>query len=284
MFKIGCHLSTTNGYENMARQIIKMGGNTFQFFTRNPRGGKAKDLNKKDILAFKNYCLENNIDVFLAHAPYTLNPASKDEKVREFAHMTMKEDLKRLEEIGGSLYNFHPGSHVGQGVEVGIDYIVTLLNEVITKDLNVTILLETMAGKGTEIGSNFKELKTIIDGVKLNEKVGVCLDTCHINDAGYDIVKDIDKVLKEFDEVVGLKRLKAIHLNDSKNPRESHKDRHEKIGEGHIGLEAISKIINDERLKDLPFYLETPNEIDGYEKEIALLKNLRKTYGNNGYD
>ncbi len=273
-FKIGCHLSTSKGYLHMAEEIVSLGGNTFQFFTRNPRGGSAKEIDEADVKAFHEYAKENGIDVILAHAPYTLNACSADESTRDFAKRTFADDLARMEYFPGNLYNFHPGSHVKQGVEAGTDYIVQMLNEVIKPEQTTTVLLETMAGKGSEIGRSFQEIKNIIDGVKLNEHLGVCLDTCHVYDAGYDIVGNLDGVVEEFDKIIGLDRLKAIHINDSKNPMGSHKDRHEKIGEGSIGVEAFERIINHPKLKHLPFYLETPNELDGYAKEIALLKSL----------
>ena len=276
MFKIGCHLSSSGGYLAMGKEAKRIGANAFQFFTRNPRGGAAKPLDLDDIKAFNEYRKENEILSVLAHAPYTMNACAKDAGLREFAKNTMLDDIYRLDNIEGAMYNFHPGSHVNQGADVGIDYISSMLNEVITKDQKTTVLLETMAGKGSEVGRSFEEIKAIIDKVELNEKLGVCLDTCHIYDGGYDIVNNLDGVLNAFDKIIGLDRLKAIHLNDTKNPFESHKDRHEKIGEGHLGLEAITKIINHEKLKDLPFFLETPNDIDGYEKEIALLKTLYK--------
>lgn len=275
MFTIGCHLSASKGYLAMAKQAVSIGANTFQFFTRNPRGGKAKEINEDDVKAFLEYSKEHGINKILAHAPYTLNACSADSGIREFAKNTMADDLKRMEYTPGNYYNFHPGSHVGQGVEVGIDFIAEMLNEILTKDQTTIVLLETMSGKGSEVGRNFEELKAIIDKVKLKDKLGVCLDTCHIWDGGYDVVNNFDGVLNEFDKIIGLEKLKAIHLNDSKNDLASHKDRHEKIGEGKIGLDAISKIINNERIKELPFYLETPNEIDGYEREIELLKKRR---------
>lgn len=275
MFTIGCHLSASKGYLAMAKQAVNIGANTFQFFTRNPRGGKAKEINEDDVKAFLQYSKEHGINKILAHAPYTLNACSADSGIREFAKNTMADDLKRMEYTPGNYYNFHPGSHVGQGVEVGIDFIAEMLNEILTKDQTTIVLLETMSGKGSEVGRNFEELKAIIDKVKLKDKLGVCLDTCHIWDGGYDVVNNFDGVLDEFDKIIGLEKLKAIHLNDSKNDLASHKDRHEKIGEGKIGLDAISKIINNKRIKELPFYLETPNEIDGYEKEIELLKKRR---------
>lgn len=275
MFTIGCHLSASKGYLAMAKQAVSIGANTFQFFTRNPRGGKAKEINEDDVKAFLEYSKEHGINRILAHAPYTLNACSADSGIREFAKNTMADDLKRMEYTPGNYYNFHPGSHVGQGVEVGIDFIAEMLNEILTKEQTTTVLLETMSGKGSEVGRNFEELKAIIDKVKLKDKLGVCLDTCHIWDGGYDVVNNFDGVLDEFDKIIGLEKLKAIHLNDSKNDLASHKDRHEKIGEGKIGLDAISKIINNDRIKELPFYLETPNEIDGYEREIELLKKRR---------
>ena len=274
MFKIGCHLSSSGGYLAMGKEAKRIGANAFQFFTRNPRGGAAKPLDLDDIKAFEEYRKENEILSVLAHAPYTMNACAKDEGLREFAKNTMLDDIYRLDNIEGAMYNFHPGSHVSQGADVGIDYISSMLNEVIKPDQKTMILLETMSGKGSEVGRNFEEIRAIIDKVKLNEKLGVCLDTCHVYDGGYDIVNDLDNVLLEFDRIIGLDRLKAIHLNDTKNPFESHKDRHEKIGEGHLGIDAITRIINHEKLRDLPFFLETPNDIDGYEKEISLLKTL----------
>ena len=274
MLNIGCHLSTSKGFENMGKEALQIGGNTFQFFTRNPRGGKAKDINKKDIEAFLKLAKDNNFATILAHAPYTLNACSADERTREFAFEMMSDDLVRMEYVPNSLYNFHPGSHVKQGADVGINYIVELLNKVLKPEQTTTVLLETMAGKGTEVGRSFEEIAEIISRVELKDHMGVCLDTCHVYDAGYDIVNDLDGVLNKFDEIIGLDRLKAIHLNDSKNPFASHKDRHEKIGEGSIGTEAIARIINHPKLKGIPFFLETPNELDGYAKEIELLKGL----------
>ena len=276
MLNIGCHLSTTKGYENMGKEALKIGANTFQYFTRNPRGGKAKEVDIKDVEKFLNLSKENNFCKILAHAPYTINVCSADENIRKFGIDTMKDDLKNLEFVPGNMYNFHPGSHVGQGEEVGIKLIIEALNDVLNENQQTTVLLETMAGKGTEVGKTFEQLKQIIDGVDLKDKLGVCLDTCHVYDAGYDIVNDLDGVLKKFDTVIGLDKLNAIHLNDDKNPFGSHKDRHEKIGEGSIGIEAFEKIINHPKLRNLPFYLETPNELDGYAKEIAFLKNLYK--------
>lgn len=272
MLTIGCHLSASKGYLAMAKDAVKIGANTFQFFTRNPRGGNAKEIDENDIKEFKQYAKEHGINRILAHAPYTLNPCSADASIRDFTIRTMRDDLQRMEYMPNNYYNFHPGSHVQQGVEVGIEYIVNCLNQILTKEQTTTVLLETMAGKGSEIGRTFEELKQIIDRVEIKEKVGVCLDTCHIFDGGYDIVNNLDGVLEKFDKVIGLDRLKAIHLNDSINILGSHKDRHAKIGEGNIGLKALIGVINNPKLKNLPFYLETPNELDGYAKEIALLK------------
>ncbi|CAG9710172.1 deoxyribonuclease IV [Clostridium neonatale] len=272
MLTIGCHLSSSKGFKKMGEDAISIGANTFQFFTRNPRGSKAKDIDEEDVKEFLDIIAENNFGKILAHAPYTLNACSADPKNREFAIEIMKDDLKRMEYIPGNLYNFHPDSHVKQGAEVGIQYIADALNEILTEDQTTIVLLETMSGKGTEVGRNFQEIAEIISKVNLKEKMGVCLDTCHIHDAGYDIVNDLDNVLDEFDKIIGLERLKAIHLNDSKNPFESHKDRHETIGNGYIGLDAITRIINHPKLRNLPFYLETPNELDGYKKEIQLLR------------
>lgn len=274
MLTIGCHLSCSKGYANMAREAASLGGTTFQFFTRNPRGGKAKALDPHDLEAFAALAADAGIERILAHAPYTLNPASSKEQTREFALMTLADDLARMEEATpGQLYNMHPGSHVGQGVEVGIEQIAEALNTVLKPDMTTTLLLETMAGKGSEIGGTFEELAAIIERVNHDEHVGVCLDTCHIWDGGYDIVEDLDGVLEEFDRIIGLDRLRAIHLNDSLNVRASHKDRHARIGEGHIGLEALSAITNHPKLAHLPFYLETPqDELSGYAEEIAALR------------
>ena len=272
MLNIGCHLSTSKGFLAMGKDALSIDANTFQFFTRNPRGSKAKAIDPQDAEALKELMKENSFAPILAHAPYTLNPCSSQEKTREFARITMADDLERMEYFPGNMYNFHPGSHTDQGVDTGIEEIVTLLNEIIKKDHQTTILLETMAGKGSEIGGKFEELIRIIDNVELKNKMGVCMDTCHIYDAGYDIVNNLDGVLDEFDSIVGIDRLKAIHINDSMNPMGSHKDRHQKIGEGSIGLEAISRIINHPKLRKLPFYLETPNELPGYAKEIDLLR------------
>ena len=272
MLRIGCHLSSSKGFLAMAKTATAIDANTFQFFTRNPRGGAAKALDLQDIEAMNEYCSAKDITKLLAHAPYTLNACAKDEGLREFAKNTFADDLQRLEHIPGCMYNFHPGSHVGQGSEAGIAYIAETLNAVIKPEQQTTVLLETMAGKGSEVGRNFEELRAILEKVDCNDKMGVCLDTCHVFDGGYDIVNSLDHVLEEFDCIIGLDRLKAIHLNDSMNVLGSHKDRHAKIGQGNIGLEAFERIINHEKLRDLPFYLETPNELEGYAEEIALLR------------
>lgn len=273
MLTIGCHLSAAGGYLAMAKESVRIGANTFQFFTRNPRGGAAKDISEQDIAAFHDYCGEHSINVILAHAPYTLNAAAADPKVLEFCENTMRDDLRRMEYTPGNLYNFHPGSHVKQGTEKGIELISDMLNRVLTPDQTTTVLLETMAGKGSEVGRTFEELRAIIDRVELNGKLGVCLDTCHVSDAGYDIIGNPDGVLEEFDRIIGLDRLRAVHINDSMNPPGAHKDRHARIGEGHIGLDAIVNVINHPALRHLPFYLETPQEDnDGYAREIAVLR------------
>ncbi|NFN92647.1 deoxyribonuclease IV [Clostridium botulinum] len=276
MLNIGCHLSSSKGFKNMGENALKIGANTFQFFTRNPRGSKAKDIDENDVKEFLELAKENNFCKILAHAPYTLNACSADERNREFAIEIMADDLKRMEYLPNNLYNFHPGSHVKQGTEVGIEYISSALNSILKKDQTTKVLLETMSGKGTEVGRNFEEIAKIIKRVELKEHVGVCLDTCHIHDAGYDIVNELDKVLEEFNSIIGLDKLYAIHLNDSKNPFESHKDRHETIGNGYIGLEAVTNIINHPKLCHLPFFLETPNELEGYKNEIELLKSAYK--------
>lgn len=276
MFKIGNHLSSSKGYEAMGKMAVKLGANTFAFFTRNPRGGKAKEIDPVDVAAFLKLAEEQHIQKLVAHAPYTLNPCSADQGLREFAKNTFADDLRRMEYTPGNYYNFHPGSHVKQGAEVGIGYIADMLNEVLTPQQSTTVLLETMSGKGSEVGRNFEELRAILDRIELTEKMGVCLDTCHVWDGGYDIVEDLDGVLEEFDRVIGLKRLKAIHLNDSLNEKGSHKDRHARIGEGKIGLEALTRVINHPMLRDLPFILETPNDDAGYAVEIALLKSRYK--------
>ena len=276
MLTIGCHLSSAKGYEAMAKEAEKIQANTFQFFTRNPRGGNAKEIKEEDVRAYGERARKQGITQILAHAPYTLNACSEKESVRNFAFRAMKEDMERMEYTPGNCYNFHPGSHVGQGVETGITLISELLNEILTPSQTTTVLLETMAGKGREVGRNFEELREILDRVTLSEKMGVCLDTCHVYDGGYDIVGDLDGVLTEFDRVIGLDKLKAIHLNDSMYGFESHKDRHARIGEGKIGLEAITRIINHPALRHLPFYLETPNDLEGYAREISMLKELYK--------
>lgn len=274
MLKIGCHLSATKGYCAMAKDALSIGADTFQFFTRNPRGAKAKPVDEKDIEAFKLMAKENGIDIILAHAPYTINPCAARPEVLEFARQTMADDLRRMDMLPGNLYNFHPGSHVGQGEEEGVRKTAETLNIVLYPELKTTVLLETMAGKGSEMGCKFQHLRDIIDRTELSDKLGVCFDTCHVYDGGYDIVNDLDGVLTEFDKVIGLDRLKAVHINDSKNPFASHKDRHEVIGGGSIGLEAFRRIINHPALRNLPFFLETPNELPGYAKEIALLKSM----------
>ena len=270
---IGCHLSIAKGYRAIAEEAVSLGANTFQFFTRNPRGGKAKAIDPADVASFRAYAAEQGIERILAHAPYTLNPASATEKTRDFARMALAEDLARMENTPGQLYNMHPGSHVGQGVDVGIDLIAAALDEALRSEQTTTLLLETMAGKGSEIGGRFEELAAIIERVGLRDKVGVCMDTCHVWDAGYDIAGDLDGVLREFDEVVGFDRLRAVHLNDSLNPRGARKDRHARIGEGFIGFEALSAVTRHPLLRDLPFYLETPQEeLSGYADEIARLR------------
>lgn len=269
---IGCHLSSSKGFLHMGKEAVRIGANTFQFFTRNPRGSRAKEIDPKDVESYLAYAKEHGLGRVIAHAPYTLNPASSEIRVREFAQQTLADDLRRLEYIPGNVYNFHPGSHVGQGTEQGIRLIAELLNEILTREQKTTVLLETMAGKGTEVGRRFEELAQILDRIHLQEKVGVCLDTCHVHDAGYDIVNDLDGVLEEFDRVIGLRRLQAVHVNDSKNPSGSHKDRHEKIGEGCIGYEALYRVVHHPALAGLPFCLETPNELDGYAREIRMLR------------
>ena len=276
MLNIGCHLSSSKGFYHMGEESLSIDANTFQFFTRNPRGGSAKDIDPQDAQKLNELMKEKKFAKILAHAPYTLNACAKVESIREFAHNTMLDDLKRMEFVPGNMYNFHPGSHVEQGVETGIKLISDQLNAILWEDMHTMVLLETMAGKGSEVGSRFEELREIIDRVELKDKMGVCLDTCHVYDAGYDIVGDLDGVLTQFDKIIGLERLQAIHINDSKNPFMSHKDRHEKIGEGSIGTEAFERIINHSELRNLPFFLETPNDLEGYAAEIKLLKSLYK--------
>ncbi|KLU67318.1 putative endonuclease 4 [Desulfosporosinus acididurans] len=276
MLNIGCHLSISKGFKAIGNEALKINANTFQFFTRNPRGSKAKEIDPRDVEGLLKIILESQFAPILAHAPYTLNACSPEGRVREFASEVMADDLMRMEYIPGNLYNFHPGSHGGQGSDIGIQQIIDQLNNLLKPEQTTTVLLETMAGKGTEMGRTFEEIKQILEGVTLSEKMGVCLDTCHVYDAGYDIVNDLDGVLTSFDKVIGLERLYAIHLNDSMNPKSSHKDRHAKIGEGSIGLEAITRVINHPQLRHLPFFLETPNDTDGYAQEIALLRDLYK--------
>ena len=276
MFYIGCHLSSSNGFLAMGETALSIGATTFQFFTRNPRGSKAKTIDPADAAAFRALWAEKGYGVVVAHAPYTINPCSKDERTREFALQTLADDLQRMEDIPGNLYNFHPGSHTGQGVETGIAQIAETLNAILTPEQHTTVLLETMAGKGSEIGGRFEELREIPDRVTLTDKMGVCLDTCHVSDGGYDIAGDLDGVLTTFDKVIGLHRLKALHVNDSLNPVGAHKDRHARIGEGYLGKEAFGRIINHPALQGLPFVLETPNELPGYAAEIALLKEMKR--------
>ena len=274
MLNIGCHLSISNGFEAIGKQALEIGANTFQFFTRNPRGGSARKIEQSDVDALKQIMSENGFSQILAHAPYTMNLCSAKPETREFALNTLKDDLQRMEYLPDNLYNFHPGSHTGQGVEKGTEQIISALNEAMFPAMNTIVLLETMAGKGSEIGGKFDELKAIIDGVDYKDKIGVCLDTCHVFDAGYDIVNNLDEVLDKFDRIIGLDRLKAIHINDSMNYLGCHKDRHQKIGEGAIGIDAFKRIVNHPSLKNLPFFLETPNDIDGYAYEIRLLKSM----------
>ncbi len=272
MIYIGSHISASKGYEAMGKQALKLGANTFAFFTRNPRGGKAKEIDEDDVACFLALAEEHSFGKLVAHAPYTMNACAAKEDIRKFAKETMADDLMRMEYTPGNYYNFHPGSHVGQGTQAGIDLIAALLNEVLKPDQTTTVLLETMAGKGSEVGRNFEELRGIIDRVELKEKMGVCLDTCHVWDAGYDIVNNLDSVVEEFDAVIGLDRLKAIHMNDSMNPLSAHKDRHEKIGRGQIGLAAMERIIRHPKLQGRPIILETPNDDAGWAEEIALLR------------
>lgn len=276
MLHIGCHLSSSKGYARMGKEALSIGADTFQFFTRNPRGGGAKPLDTADMEALATLLREHAFAPIVAHAPYTLNACAADGGLREFARNTMADDLMRLEYLPGSYYNFHPGSHVKQGAETGIALIAETLNAVLQPEQHTTVLLETMAGKGSEVGRSFEELRAIIDRVELSDHLGVCLDTCHVWDGGYDIVGHLEDVLEEFDRVIGLSRLKAIHLNDSMNPLGAHKDRHAKIGEGHIGTEALSAVTNHPLLRELPFCLETPNDLAGYAAEIALLRDLHR--------
>ncbi|MCI7147556.1 MAG: deoxyribonuclease IV [Candidatus Fimisoma sp.] len=275
MVYLGCHLTSAKGYEHMAKDAISIGADTLQFFTRNPRGGAAKDIDAADVDRFLKLSAQHDFGRIVAHAPYTLNPCSKEAKTREFAHMVMTDDLQRMEYVPGNYYNFHPGSHVGQGTETGIRMIADMLNDIMKSEQTTTVLLETMAGKGSEIGGRFEELRAIIDRVNLKDKIGVCLDTCHVHDAGYDIVNNLDGVLSEFDRVIGLSRLKALHINDSKNPMGAHKDRHACIGEGFLGKEAFIKVITHPLLQGLPCILETPQEsLQGYGEEIKMLREM----------
>lgn len=276
MFRIGCHISSAGGYLAMGQRAVALGANTLAFFTRNPRGGSAKAADPADAREFLTLCSAEDIDLLVAHAPYTMNPCAEKPHVQEFARLAMREDLQRMELTPGQFYNFHPGSHVGLGIPIGIEKIIAVLNESLFPEMTTTVLLETMAGKGSEVGGRFEELRAIIDGVQLQEKLGVCLDTCHVWDAGYDIVNDLDGVLTQFDSIVGLDRLHAVHLNNSKNPIGSHKDRHARITEGELPLQAIARIINHPALRQLPFILETPNDDAGYAEEIRLLKTLKR--------
>ena len=274
MLYIGCHLSSSKGFAAMGRQALELGANTFQFFTRNPRGSRAKDLDEADAAALRDLMAERAFGPIVAHAPYTLNLCGAEEHNRLFARETMADDLRRLEHLPGQLYNFHPGSHVGQGIEAGIDLIAQGLNAILRPEQSATVLLETMAGKGSEVGGRFEELRAILDRVTLSDRMGVCLDTCHVSDAGYDLVGDLDGVLTEFDRVIGLEKLRAVHLNDSKNPPGSRKDRHACLGEGTLGLEALGRIVRHPALKRLPFCLETPNDLPGYAREIAVMREI----------
>lgn len=274
MLTIGCHLSSSKGYLAMGKEAVKIDANTFQFFTRNPRGTKAKAIDENDVERFLVFAKENGIERILAHAPYTLNACSADEHLRELARDTMADDLRRMEYTPGNCYNFHPGSHVGQGAEAGIAFIADMLNQILKPEQRTTVLLETMSGKGSEVGREFEELREILDRVECKERMGVCLDTCHVWDGGYDIVNDLEGVIGKFDRIIGLEKLKAIHLNDSMNPLGAHKDRHAKIGEGYIGEEALKRVVTHPAFKDLPFYLETPNELSGYAREIAMMREV----------
>ena len=276
MFSIGCHLSSSGGFLAMGETARRIGATTFQFFTRNPRGSRAKAIDPADAAALRALLTAESFGPIVAHAPYTINPCSKDERTREFARETLADDLARMEYLPGNLYNFHPGSHTGQGTDAGIAQIADTLNAILRPEQQTTVLVETMAGKGTEVGRRFEELRAIIDRVELGEKLGVCLDTCHVSDAGYDVAGNLDGVLAEFDRVIGLARLRAVHLNDSLNPCGAHKDRHARIGEGTLGQETFRRIINHPALRNLPFVLETPNELDGYAREIALLRGMRE--------
>lgn len=271
---IGCHLTISKGFAAMGQEAVRLGGNTAQFFTRNPRGGKAKDIDPADIAGLREIMEEHRFGPLIAHAPYTINPCAAKPETLEFARITMADDLRRLDFLPGTLYNFHPGSHVGQGAEAAVEKIAETLNLVLYPEMQTTVLLETMAGKGTEMGSSFQELRAILDRVALSDRVGVCLDTCHVSDAGYDIIGDLDGVLEEFDRVIGLDRLRALHLNDSMNPPGSHKDRHERLGKGFLGMDTFRHIMTHPLLRSLPKVLETPNDTHGYAEEIALLHTM----------
>ena len=276
MMILGAHLSASKGYVHMLREAQAIGANTFQFFTRNPRGGAAKAQDPADVAAFLEGAWKADFGTVLAHAPYTLNLCSDKERTRIFAREVFADDLQRLEALPGVLYNFHPGSHVGQGIDTGIAYIIQALNDLLTPEQHTTVLLETMAGKGSEVGGTFEELRRIIDGVQLQNKIGICLDTCHVSDAGYLMAEDLDGVLIEFDRVIGLDKLQALHMNDSMNPCGAHKDRHQQIGKGYLGVETFRRIVNHPALKGLPMFLETPNDLAGYQEEIALLRSLEE--------
>lgn len=271
---IGCHLTISKGFAAMGQEAVRLGGNTAQFFTRNPRGGKAKDIDPADIAGLRDIMEEHRFGPLIAHAPYTINPCAAKPETLEFARITMADDLRRLDFLPGTLYNFHPGSHVGQGAEAAVEKIAETLNLVLYPEMQTTVLLETMAGKGTEMGRSFQELRAILDRVALSDRVGVCLDTCHVSDAGYDIIGDLDGVLEEFDRVIGLDRLRALHLNDSMNPPGSHKDRHERLGKGFLGMDTFRHIMTHPLLRSLPKVLETPNDTHGYAEEIALLHTM----------
>jgi deoxyribonuclease IV len=280
MFNIGCHMSVSKGYKYMGKRILELGGNTFQYFSRNPRGGSVKAIDKEDADALKELMLANNFAPILTHAPYTLNMAAAKDDTYDFAKRVFREDLERLEELPSKLYNFHPGSHTGMGIDWGLERIINGLNEVVFKESTTTILFEVMAGKGSEIGSNFEEIKILLDNVNLRDKFGVCLDTCHLYEGGYDLVNDLEGVLDEIENSFGLEKVKAIHLNDSKNPLGARKDRHEKIGEGTLGIGTIMNIVSNSRLKDIPFLLETPNEEEGYAREISMIKEMLENESN----
>ena len=271
-FHVGCHLSASKGYFHMGKTAKEIGADTFQFFTRNPRGGKARDQDEFDVKKYLDFARENGFGKIVAHAPYTVNPSSGNEKTREFARMTIKDDLLRLSLLPGNYYNLHPGNHTGAGVCAGIELTAGIFNDILDESCETTVLFETMSGKGSEVGATFGELKRLMDKIKLNEKIGICLDTCHISDAGYDIINDLDGVLGEFDKTIGLDRLHAVHVNDSKNPPGSRKDRHEKLGEGFLGKEAILNLVYHPKLKGRLFILETPNELEGYQREIELIR------------